>query len=70
MSGGDTDFSVNNVRILADPLINFVDTGSVQLCEGFNISVMFSIYKLSDAGQCTVLHEVWLPREGYVAIHY
>lgn len=62
MSGRDTDFSVNNVRIPADPLINFVDTGSVQLCECLNIAVMLSIYKLSDTGQCTVLHEVWLPR--------
>ncbi|CAM4173685.1 hypothetical protein SESI111939_19530 [Serratia silvae] len=62
MSGWDTDFSVNNVRIPADPLINFVDTGSVQLCEGLNISVMLSIYKLSDAGQCTVLLEMWFPR--------
>ncbi len=58
MSGRNTDFSINNVRIPADPLINFVDTGSVQLCEGFNISVMFSIYKLSDAGQGVTIHEV------------
>ncbi len=62
MSGRDTDFSVNNVRIPADPLINFVNTGSVKLCESLNISVMLSIYKLSDTGQCTVLHEMWLPR--------
>ncbi len=62
MSGRDIDFPVNDVRIPADPLINFVDTGSVQLCECLNIAVMLSIYKLSDTGQCTVLHEVWLPR--------
>ncbi len=56
MSGRDTDFSVNNVRIPSDPLINFIDTGSVQLCECLNISVVLSINKLSDTGQCTVLH--------------
>ena len=62
MSGRDTDFSINNVCIPSDPLINFIDTGSVQLCEGLNISVMLSIYKISDAGQGVTLHEVWFPR--------
>jgi hypothetical protein len=63
MPGGDTDFTINDVCITTDPVINFIYAGFMPLCEGFNIAIMLFIYKFFDAGQCAIFHKLWVPCE-------